>query len=107
MPQVIKFSQFENIKKKYADIYIVIRKDILGDTVVELKQNQLPLKVLRTLGSINPNETPCYILTQMRFADSTAYVQMVFDYSGLIVYGNLNHVDGQWKPDAEFRVALR
>jgi len=107
LPDVIKFSKLEITRKKHGDIYILLKDDEFKDDVPTIIQQGHQLSVLRSLNSIDASDKPCYVFTRMELKGDTAYVQMIFDTTGLLVFGKLNYIGDHWVPDRDFKVGVR
>lgn len=106
LPDVIRFSKLEFIRKKYGKIYILLKDDGSMDSVPAIMQNGQLLNILNSSDSIADNK-PCYVFDKIELRDNSAYVRMTFDITGAIAFGNLNYIDKRWVPDNEFMVGVR
>lgn len=106
LPDVIRFSKLEFIRKKYGKIYIFLKDDEGMDSVSPIMQKGQLLNVLINSDSITDNK-PCYVFDKIELQGDSAYVRMTFDITGAIAFGNLNYIDEHWVPDDEFMVGVR
>lgn len=105
MPDVIRFSKIDLVRKKYGPIYIFIDHVEMKD-VTSIVQNGNPLRVLHSLGSVTEGR-PCYVFDRIQIYDDSARVRMKFDITGAIAFGKLKYTGQEWVPDKEFLVGVR
>ena len=106
MPDVVRFSKLEFIRKKYGKIYILLKDEESMDDAPPIMQNGQLLSVLNSPDSIADNKA-CYVFENIELGDDAASVRMTFDITGAIAFGNLNYIDEHWVSDDEFMVGVR
>src|SRR3970040_1992414 len=78
LPDVIRFSKLEFIRKKYGKVYIFIGDNEGADSTPPIMQNGHSLSVLSSLDSITDTK-PCYVFDKIEIRGDTASVRMRFD----------------------------
>ncbi|HEX5170896.1 MAG TPA: hypothetical protein VFW11_17095 [Cyclobacteriaceae bacterium] len=106
LPDVIRFSKLEFIRKRYGKIYVLIKDDEGVNNVSPIMQNGHWLNALSSSDSVADTK-PCYVFDKIELRDNAAHVRMAFDITGAFVIGNLNYIDERWVPDDEFMVGVR
>jgi hypothetical protein len=106
LPEVIKFSKFEIIRRNQIEIHVLLKPDEF-DSIPNITQNGYRLSILHRIDSLKMSEQPCYIFPKMEIKGDTADVQMIFDKTGLLAYGKLYYVKDKWELDKKFVVGVR
>ena len=107
LPDVIKFSKLEFIRKKYHSIFIVLKGNEFRGSRPRIIQNGYELGVLHSSDSLHTTGQPCYVFTRLEVKGDTAYVQMILDITGTLVFGKLIYSGDRWVPDREFVIGVR
>jgi hypothetical protein len=104
LPEVLELSTFDKASKQHEHIYIVIPENLDAPANIKLKDYQLTL--LQSTKDL-PDNQPCYRFTKLEVNQDFAIVQLLFDMTGMIVYGRVNYKNGAWIPDENFIVGFQ
>lgn len=106
LPDVIRFSKLEFIRKKYDEVYILLEGIEDTGSIPSIRQSGKSLAVVYSMDSIIQNK-PCYVFDKIEIQGDSAYVRMTFDITGAIAFGNLKYTGRHWVPDKNFMVGVR
>ena len=106
LPGVVRFSKVKFFRMDNKKIYILLKENEFEDDISSIIQDGQQISVLHSLDSLNTEEFPCYRF-KMELKGDKAFVNLFFEVTGAIAYGNLNYTDGHWVPDEKFIVGVR
>jgi hypothetical protein len=106
LPEVLKRSAFELLKKDHKKIFIVIPDNISLDAKDSIQIKGINLTRLKTYKDLSSDQ-PGYVFTKIEVHEDQANVQLVFDMTGMIVHGGLTYKNNVWTPNENFVVSYQ
>ena len=105
MPDVIRFSKIDLIRKKYHTVYILLDHPDMKD-ITSITQRGHSLHVLQNHDAVTEGR-PCYVFDRIEIYNDSARVRMKFDITGAIAFGKSRDTNQKWVPEEEFPVGVR
>jgi len=106
LPGVLRYSKVKLYRKNKKNIYLLLQANEFNNSIPSIFQDGYPIIILHKLDSLSHEKLPCYHI-KIEITGDKAFVNLFFDITGAVAYGNLNYTDGSWIPDEKFVIGVR